>query len=258
MRADSLITYLCFLDDFLFQSVFVGFLSVCGFDTDLTTSPFFTESEIVIVLGFEVLGQSFKVSSILFAGTSDGNSGGSLFVDEFTKSCLSLDEAVWDVLLSAEGWEPHDELDWVDIVSNDDELGFLVLNEVSDVVETVFQDLWLGSLVVLLGTSNLILSGSQKSLLLLFLAFSGVLGEKSEEVAGLVGFQSVGELIDGWWDLQSLHEDSLLTLELDVLWPSDETGQVTSMLDIIADTEVAWSALEQWVSLNSWVLLGNL
>jgi len=238
--------------------VFVGFLFVCGFDTDLTTSPFLAESIVVIVLSTEVLGQSFKISGILFAGASDGNGGGSLFVDEFTKSCLTLDEAVWDILLSAEGWEPHDELDWVDVVSNDDELSLLVLDEVSDVVKTVFQDLWLSSLVVLLGTFNLILSGSQKSLLLLFLAFSGVLGEKSEEVAGLVGFQGVGELIDGWWDLQSLHEDSLLSLELDVLWPSDETGQVTSWLNIVADTEVAWSTLEQWVSLNSWILFSDL
>jgi len=179
-------------------------------------------------------------------------------VDEFTKSRLTLDEAVWDFLLSAEGWEPHDELNWVDIVSNDDELGLLVLDEVSDVVETVFQDVWLGSLVLLVSVLNLVLSGSQKSLLLLFLAFSGVLGEKSEEVASLVGFQGVGELIDGWWDLQSLHEDSLLTLELDVLGPSDETGQVTTMLDVIADTEVAWSTLEQWISLNSWILFGHL
>jgi len=258
MRADSLITYLCLLDDFLLQSVFVGFKFVCGFDTDFTASPFLSNLKIVVVLGTEVLDQGFKVSIVLLAGASEGDSGGSLLVDEFTKSRLSLDEAVWDFLLSAEGWEPHNELDWVDIMSNDDELGLLVLDEVGDVVETVFQDLWLGSLVLLVSTFNLVLSGSQKSLFLLFLAFSGVLGEESEEVAGLVGFQGVGELIDGWWDLQSLHEDSLLTLELDVSGPSDETGQVTTMLDVIANSEVAWSTLEQWVSLNSWILFSHL
>lgn len=238
--------------------MFVGFLSVCGFDTDLTTTPFLADSKVVVVLRSEVLDEGLEVSRVLFAGAGDGNSGGSLFVDEFTKSCLSLDEAVWDVLLSAEGWEPHNELDWVNIVSDDDELSLLVLDEVSDVVETVFQDLWLSGLILLLSTGNLVLSGGQKSLLLLFLAFSGVLGEKSEQVTGLVGFQGVGELIDGWWDLQSLHEDSLLTLELDVSWPSDETGQITTMLDVITNAEVAWSTLEQWVSLNSWILFSHL
>jgi len=206
----------------------------------------------------EVLGQGLEVSGVLLAGGGDGDAGSSLFVDELTKSRLSLDEAVWDFLLSAEGWEPHDELDGVNVVSDDDELGLLVLDEVDDVVETVFQDLWLSSLVLLFSTGDFLLSGSQKSLFLLFLAFSGVLGEESEEVAGLVGFQSVGELVDGWWDLQSLHEDSLLTLELDVSGPSDETGQVTTMLDVIADSEVAWSTLEQWVSLNSWILFSHL
>lgn len=236
----------------------MGFLSVCGFDTDLTTSPFLADGKIVVILSSEVLNEGFEVSRVLLAGTGQSDSGGSLFVDEFTKSCLTLDEAVWDFLLSAEGWEPHDELDWVDIVSNDDELGLLVFDEVSDVVKTVFQDLWLSSLVLLLSSGNFILSGSQKSLLLLFLAFSGVLGEESEQVAGLVGFQGVGELIDGWWDLQSLHKDSLLTLELDVSWPSDESGQVTTMLDVLANSEIAWSTLEQWVSLNSWILFNHL
>lgn len=236
----------------------MGFLSVCGFDTDLTTSPFLADGKIVVILSSEVLNEGFEVSRVLLAGTGQSDSGGSLFVDEFTKSCLTLDEAVWDFLLSAEGWEPHDELDWVDIVSNDDELGLLVFDEVSDVVKTVFQDLWLSSLVLLLSSGNFILSGSQKSLLLLFLAFSGVLGEESEQVAGLVGFQGVGELIDGWWDLQSLHKDSLLTLELDVSWPSDESGQVATMLDVLANSEIAWSTLEQWVSLNSWILFNHL
>jgi len=231
---------------------------VCGFDTDLTTTPFSADTSVIVVLSSEVLGEGFEISGIFFAGASKGDGGGSLLVDEFAESCLTLDEAVWDFLLSAEGWEPHNELNWVNIVSDDDELGFLVLNEVGDVVETVFEDLWFGGLVLLVSTFNLVLSGSQKSLLLLFLAFSGVLGEESEQVAGLVGFQGVGELVDGWWDLQSVHEDSLLTLELDISWPSDETGQVTAMLDILTDAIVAWSTLEKWVSLNSWVLFSNL
>jgi len=45
-----------------------------------------------------------------------------------TESSLSLDEAEGDFLLSAELGEPEDELDGVNVMSDDDELGSLVLN----------------------------------------------------------------------------------------------------------------------------------
>jgi len=74
----------------------------------------------------------------------------------------------------------------------------------------------------------------------------------------LVGFDGLAELVDCWWDLQSLHKDTLLSLEENVSWPSDETGQVTSVLDVVADTEVSWSRLEERVSLDVCDLLDGL
>ena len=46
--------------------------------------------------------------------------------------------------------------------------------------------------------------------------------------------QGLGELVDAWWHLQPLHEDSPLPLEADVLGPSHEPAQVTLGLDVLA------------------------
>lgn len=72
----------------------------------------------------------------------------------------------------------------------------------------------------------------------------------------MAGFDGVGELIDCWWDLQSLHQNSLLSLDENVFWPSNESGEITLVLDVVADTVVSWSAFEQWVSLNGSGFLG--
>ncbi len=61
----------------------------------------------------------------------------------------------------------------------------------------------------------------------------------------MVLVDGVGELVDGWWDLESLHKDALLSLDADVLWPFDEAGQVTGGLNVTADTEVLGGLLEE-------------
>ena len=53
------------------------------------------------------------------------------------------------------------------------------------------------------------------------------------------------ELVDHWWHLQSLHEDSLLSLDADVLWPLDESSEVALWLDVASETEVSWVLLEE-------------
>jgi len=51
-------------------------------------------------------------------------------------------------------------------------------------------------------------------------------------------------------DLESLEEDSLLSLEENVFWPSDESGQISFWLNITTNSEVSGPAFEQWVSLD--------
>ena len=42
----------------------------------------------------------------------------------------------------------------------------------------------------------------------------------------------LAELVDHWWDLETLLENGALTLDADILGPLDEAGQVTLWLDI--------------------------
>jgi len=65
-----------------------------------------------------------------------------LFVDDGAKACLALDDGVRDAHLAAESRKEDDELDGVDVVCDDDERGFLGLDESDDVVETVFDEKW--------------------------------------------------------------------------------------------------------------------
>ena len=61
----------------------------------------------------------------------------------------------------------------------------------------------------------------------------------------LVLLEGVSELVDGGGHLQSLHENSLLTLDANVARPSDEAGEVAFGLQISSKTEVASVLLEK-------------
>ena len=96
-------------------------------------------------------------------------------------------------------------------------------------------------------TSGLILSGGLESLLLVLLGLWGVLGQQLEEVVRLVSFQGSSELVDLGGNLESVQEDSLLSLEEDVLWPSDESGDILLGLAVSSDSEVLGGLLEEGV-----------
>ena len=61
----------------------------------------------------------------------------------------------------------------------------------------------------------------------------------------MVLLDGLGELVDGGGHLESLHEDTLLSLDTDILWPLDETGQVSLWLDVSSKSEVSGSLLEE-------------
>ena len=71
----------------------------------------------------------------------------------------------------------------------------------------------------------------------------------------MVGVDGLGELVERWWNLESLHEDSLLSLNENVSWPSDESGQISLWLNSSSDSESLWSAFEESVLLDD-LLLG--
>jgi len=47
-----------------------------------------------------------------------------------------------------------------------------------------------------------------------------------------------------------LEKDSLLSLEEDIFWPSDESGQVSGGLEITTNSEVSGSLFEEGIALG--------
>jgi len=70
----------------------------------------------------------------------------------------------------------------------------------------------------------------------------------------LISVNGLRELVQCGRNLQSLEEDFLLSLENDIFGPSDESGQISSGLDITTDSEVSGLLFEERVSRN----LGSL
>ena len=71
-------------------------------------------------MGLAELLEGIKVSLVLGLHFSDGEACGSLLADKGTEAGLGLDDAVWDAAGLAQGWQPHDDLNRVNIVSDDD------------------------------------------------------------------------------------------------------------------------------------------
>ena len=73
----------------------------------------------------------------------------------------------------------------------------------------------------------------------------------------VVLIQGLSKLVDLRGDLESLEKDSLLSLESDVSWPSDESGEILLGLDISTNSEASGGRFEKRVSLLL-NLLGDL
>ena len=73
----------------------------------------------------------------------------------------------------------------------------------------------------------------------LFSIFGTVFLEESEKDVGLVFVKASLELSDDWRNFNSGEKDSFLSLEGNVLGPSDESGKIPLGLDTIANTEVS-------------------
>ena len=66
--------------------------------------------------------------------------GGGLLVDNSAETSLAFDNYVGDAHLSAEGRKVDHQLNWVDIVGNDNQSSLLGLNEGDAVIEAVFDE----------------------------------------------------------------------------------------------------------------------
>lgn len=157
-------------------------------------------------------------------------------MNELTKARLALDDGVWDTKLLAQSWNVQNEFQGVNVVSDDDELCLLSFDEVGNGVDTSVELDGLGSSLLLFTLDTLGGLGP------LSLAFGlGILGsvllQKLEDTCseGLVG--SAVELVNCGRDLETLEQDSSLSLEADILGPLDVTSQVKFMWAGLSDSE---------------------
>jgi hypothetical protein len=152
-------------------------------------------------------------------------------------------------------------------VSDQDQLGFLLLDQLGDGVGTrldlVLFPEWRQILAIGLGLGGNLqtvdfshtglwavlfdqleqLHGCGENQIFIEIDFHGIL---IELLTGLF-VQSLRELVDWWWNLQTLLQNGLVALDAHIFGPTHETGQVTFGLDVLADAVVFRAFLEQWV-----------
>lgn len=243
-----------------------------SFGTHDTTAP--VTLALLVLVAVALLdggGQLGEFSLVLGAGFGQSNGGSSLdigfeisvlmvgrrrrnwrsrlylLVDNGSKTSLALDDGIGNTHLAAEGGHENNHLDGIDIIRNENQRSFLVLNQAHDVVETVLDSVRLLAdilLLLALGDGGRLLV---ETLLLLGLGFRAVLVQKLEGLRSGVAVQGVLELRDGWRDFEAEVHDLLLALETDIFGPLHHAREVTLGLDVLADTEVARALLDEWV-----------
>ena len=142
-------------------------------DAHNTTTPVSAELVVVVELFTEVASKSLQVLEVLSVDFSESDGGSSLQMDKLAEVGLATNEAVGNILASAESGQVDNSLNWVNVVSNHYELGLALLNKSSNVVKTKLDVDWLGGLA-----STTVLSGFLKTELLLLLGLWLVLSEE--------------------------------------------------------------------------------
>jgi hypothetical protein len=213
-----------------------------------TTTP--VSAGLVVLLKVTILDSGDELgelSLVLGADLSDGEDSSGLLVDDSSETGLALDNGVRDTHLLAERRKEDNELNGLDVVGDEDERSLLVLNQANNVVETVLDSVrLLGDILLLL---TLLDGGSllEETLLLLGLGLRSVLVEELESLGSSVAVEDVLELSKSRGNLQAHLKDLLLALEADILGPLNHARDISLGLDVLADTEVAGSLLEERV-----------
>merc|ERR1719335_38777 len=224
------------LGQLLLEHLLTSAHDVLRLDAHDTATPLTVGILVVVEGAFHESLELVQVLLVLLLALGDGQASGGLLVDELSQARLGLDDAVRDLHLAAEGRQPADGLDRVDVVGDHDELSLLVLNQGGDVVQAELEasrGLGVDGLTVLLG-----LGGLGETLLLLGVSLRLELLQEAGQGLELFLVDGVLELSDGRRDLQALEQDALLALDADVLRPLGEAGQVALRLDVTTDAEL--------------------
>ena len=182
LRRDGISLHVGLLGELFVEELLSSGHHVLVLDSHDTTSPGSSDVDVLNVSLGEVGSELLDLNQVLGVHIGESDAGGSLEVDELSEGGFAADEAEWGSLLSAESWEMDHQLNWVNIVSNDNNLGLSFLNKGGDVVETELEKLWLVSLVSAFA-SLLSLSQLLESLGLFFSGLWRVLCEKFNQFA---------------------------------------------------------------------------
>jgi len=224
----------------------LSLLGGSSLNTKLTSSPGLSDLGVLVEAIRGTGCDCLESAHITSVNIGESQCGGSLLVDDSTEARLALDDDVGDVHLSAKSGQPDNELNGLDVVSNHDKLGLLLLNQSGDVVQSVLDAVDLGRWLSDLGV--LVLGGgSQQSSLLLNSSLGSVLVQQLEQLNGRWLVSSSGELVERGGNLQSVQQDSLLSLEDDVSGPLNESSEISLGLNVLSNSEVSGSSLDQRV-----------
>lgn len=189
------------------------------------------------VVGLDSREEGRESSLVTGTDISDGNNGGSLLVDKSTETGLTLDNGVRNTDLSAESRDEDDKLKGVNVISNQNKLGLLVLNEGNNVLKTVLDSVGLLRnllLLLALGNSSSLLLESG---LLLSTSLGAVVVQELESLSSGALVKNVLELSNGRRNLKTKRENLLLSLETNVSGPLDESVQIALGLNTVTEAE---------------------
>ena len=168
-------------------------------------------------------------------------------MNDCSQTSLALDDAIRHTHLAAQSGQEDYQLNGINVVGDEHQRCLLVLDQTDNVVEAVLDSVrLLGHVLFLLSVLDG-LSLFDETLLLLLFDLRAVLVQQAEDLSGKVLVGGVLELSDRRGNLQAHVEDLLLALKTDILGPLDEAREVALGLDILTDTEVTGTLLEEWV-----------
>jgi hypothetical protein len=101
----------------------------------VSTSPVVAGlADLVLVVGLDGRHELGELGLVLRLDLTECENSRGLATDDGAETGLALDNDVRDTHLAAESGQEDDELDGVDVVSDDDEVGLLLLDEGNNVL----------------------------------------------------------------------------------------------------------------------------
>lgn len=220
-----------------------------GLESHNSSSPLTYEVSVLVELLHSQILEDLELSLIGLIDGGEGYNGSSLLVAEGSETGLVLNNEEGNLHLTAEGGEPHDKLDGVDVACDEDEGGLLLLDEGGDVLKSELELVGNLSGGVLLGGDGG--GGLLDALLLGRGGFGTVLVQQGEDGGSLILANSLGELVNGRGHLETLVEDGTLTLDAHIFGPLDEAGEIAALgADGASNGEGAGGGGEEGVGLG--------